>query len=166
MMRELEKISPEYHEIIKQHLSNVPVKMGQLARDLGLEVKSATLKPGISGMIKKADTKAGFEIKVNRHESPYRQRFTIAHEIAHFLLHADWIGDGVEDSILYRSPKMGDSREAEANRLAADLLMPRKLVRDYLMRLGGEINSNTAKVLAERFQTSEDAMRVRIGAPR
>lgn len=164
MIPEWQRIAPEHRQTIEDRIQEVPVKIGELARALGLEVKAATLSPGVSGMIKKANTPAGYEIKINRHESPLRQRFTIAHEIAHYLLHADAIGDGIEDSILYRSPKMGDRREAEANRLAAELLMPRKMVRYYLNMLGGTIDKNTSRVLAQTFQTSEDAMSIRIGA--
>lgn len=158
-----DRIKTEFRPIVEGHMASVPVKVGQLARDLGLEVKAATLKPGISGMIARANTPAGFEIKVNRHENSLRQRFTIAHEIAHFLLHSELIGDGVEDSILYRSPKMGDAREAEANRLAAEILMPRAKIIDYLNQLGGTPSPDTAQVLSEAFATSQDAMKIRIG---
>jgi len=64
-----------------------------------------------------------------------RQRFTVAHEIGHYVLHQH-----LEDEIFYRlqADTFGDGlqeenklREAEANAFAASLLMPSFLVFDY-----------------------------------
>lgn len=163
MTREWRKIPDAEKQVILPLLDDVPVKIATIARALGLEVKSATLKPRISGSIQpSADSPSGFRIRVNRHESPTRQRFTIAHEIAHYLLHRDYIGDGIEDSILYRST-LSDPREAEANRLAAQLLMPEASVLKALRRHGGRANPNVAAIMAEEFNVSEAAMGIRIG---
>ena len=63
-----------------------------------------------------------------------RRRFTIAHEIAHFLLHRDKIGDQLSDDAMYRSSLSSDDERA-ANRLAADILMPMGLIQDYMRKL-------------------------------
>ncbi|MER8806065.1 ImmA/IrrE family metallo-endopeptidase [Mesorhizobium australicum] len=68
-------------------------------------------------------------ITVNKTHPRSRQRFTIAHEIAHFVLHRDLIGDGIIDNALYRDDRIGDARERQANRYAASLLMPMSLVK-------------------------------------
>ncbi|WP_353340376.1 ImmA/IrrE family metallo-endopeptidase [Pelagimonas sp. KU-00592-HH] len=134
-----------------------------MARALGVEVKSATLRPRISGQIQRSDSsQSGYRIRVNRHEAPTRQRFTIAHEIAHFLLHRDYIGDGIEDSILYRST-LSDKREAEANRLAAELLMPKDSVIQALRVRGGRATPRIAVEIAQDFNVSEAAMSIRLG---
>ena len=139
------------------------IKIAGIARALGVEVKAATLKPKISGQLQRTEeNRDKFRIRVNRHEVAARQRFTIAHEIAHFLLHRDQIGDGIEDSILYRS-SLSDSREAEANRLAAQLLMPEELVLQAWKGLGGHKDQQTLKSLAGLFDVSESAMRIRLG---
>lgn len=165
MMREWNKLTPEERHIIEPFLQEVPVRIASIARALGVEVKSATLKPRISGQIQKSETSAsGFRIRVNRHESPTRQRFTIAHEIGHYLLHRDEIGDGIEDTILYRST-LSDYREAEANRMAAELLMPRKKILEFLKLFGGSATRTVAQAMAEKFDVSEAAMCVRLGIP-
>ncbi|MCT8327925.1 ImmA/IrrE family metallo-endopeptidase [Acidimangrovimonas sediminis] len=134
-----------------------------MARALGIEVKSATLRPRISGQLQRSpDSPSGFRIRVNRHEAATRQRFTIAHEIAHYLLHRDYIGDGIEDSILYRST-LSDAREAEANRLGAQLLMPEKSVIRVLREYGGIATPEIARIMAERYDVSEVAMGIRLG---
>src|SRR5687767_5137511 len=87
-------------EIVRRYTSSFPVKVGELASELGLKVTRAPMPPKISGLIQPCtDAPAGFEIRVNKYEVPERQRFTVAHEIAHYLLHRDDIGSGVVDSI-------------------------------------------------------------------
>src|SRR3546814_4029407 len=46
---------------------------------------------------------SGFAIYVNGSHPRVRRRFSIAHEIAHFALHRNLIGDGVTDDAMYRS---------------------------------------------------------------
>lgn len=153
----------EQSDLIKEHVSQVPVPIGTLAKALGLRVLKSTFPPKISGQIApNAETPSGFEIKVNRYDSPERQRFTIAHEIAHFLLHQDRIGTGITDNVLYRS-NLSDRLEAEANRLAADLLMPKEQIRAELASRGLTASEDAAEVLAEVFRVSLPAMRIRLG---
>ncbi|MDB5659718.1 MAG: hypothetical protein JWS10_2333 [Cypionkella sp.] len=163
MSREWDRISKDERAIIAPYLEHVPVKVASIARELGIEVKSATLRPRISGQIQRSDlSPSGYRIRVNRHETPSRQRFTIAHEIAHYLLHREQIGDGIEDSILYRST-LSDTREAEANRLGAQLLMPEASVIRTLRELGGRPTTEIARIMAERYDVSESAMSIRLG---
>lgn len=163
MSREWERIARGERAIIAPFLEGVPVKIATMARELGIEVKSATLRPRISGQLQPSDSSpSGFRIRINRHEAPTRQRFTIAHEIAHFLLHRDSIGEGIEDSILYRST-LSDTREAEANRLGAQLLMPEKSVVQFLRDFGGRATPEIARIMAERYDVSEAAMSIRLG---
>lgn len=70
-----------------------------------------------------------FEIAVNNKHHPNRQRFSMAHEYAHYLLHRGKINSMAEgERILHRN---GDrnSIEYQANTFAAELLMPVVLVR-------------------------------------
>lgn len=119
------QLKPEQQNTILEHQNSFPIKIGAIAKSFGIVVKRATLKPGISGVIKESN--GVVEIKISRHDSIERQRFTLAHEIAHFLLHRDKIGDGIEDSMLFRS-SLSNTLEAQANRLAADITMPFSLI--------------------------------------
>ena len=145
-------------EIAGRFLQEAPVDLLAMADALGLSVTmDAPLGPDISGRITRGGTSpSGYHIEINGAHSPNRRRFTLAHEIAHYLLHRDLIGDGIEDDALYRS-RLSNETEAEANRLAARILMPpdlvMKLFRAGLKSLAG---------LSAAFHVSEEAMRIRL----
>jgi Zn-dependent peptidase ImmA (M78 family) len=134
-----------------------------LAHALGVKVIASVLPSGISGEIRPDPAaEAGFTIRVNKNDQSRRQRFTVAHELAHFLLHRDQIGNGVTDDVLYRST-LSDSREAQANRLAADLLMPRPLVDDWIERAKSLRVEDPVEFLSDKFGVSTAAMKIRLG---
>jgi hypothetical protein len=159
-------MSPEWQQLdaadrvkIADHQDVAPVRLSELAKALGVPVKAATLGPGISGEIRPSEN--GFVIRINRHDPAKRQRFTVAHELAHFLLHADQIGTGISDDVLYRS-SLSDRREAQANRLAADILMPDNLVRQQVEAAHEKGVGDLVLFLAEEFAVSEAAMRIKL----
>lgn len=145
--------------IIREFTAQVPVRVGALAKALGLRVLLSTLPLNISGMLE-PDDEGGHVIKINRFEPKERQRFTIAHEIAHYLLHRHLIARGVVDSALYRS-KLSSRLEAEANRLAADILMPRILVEQERDSVPDGVDVD--RYLAQKFEVSLPAMEIRTG---
>lgn len=145
---------------IVQSQEGMAVKLGQLARTLGVEVKAATLAPGVSGEIHQTE-EGKYRIRVNRHDPKVRQRFTVAHEIAHFLLHKDVIGDGIVDDKLYRS-NLSDRREQQANRLAADILMPKQRIVEALERAIRQGVEDKLKYVANALEVSEPAMAIRL----
>lgn len=158
-----DRVDPAELEVVQRYTASFPVKVGELAHALGLKVVTAPLEPKISGLIRPSpEAPSGFEIKVNKYDSPERQRFTIAHEIAHYLLHRDVIGAGIVDNILYRS-NLTSRKETEANRLAATIVMPVALVSKEVRRLGGADRPGVAEELAQLFRVSGPAMKVRLG---
>lgn len=92
-------------------------------------------------------------IEYNVSEPPVRQRFTVAHELGHFALGHQ---DAPRDAGNFQSS--GDVRERQANRFAAELLMPTSLVSQYYQN--GLANSVDA--LANIFGVSKDAMGYRL----
>lgn len=156
------RVSPAEADIVREYMKSYPVKVGELASALGIEVVRAGLAPKISGLIQPSRTaRAGYEIRVNKYETRERQRFTVAHEIAHFLLHRDDIGNGVVDSIMYRS-SLTSRKESEANRLAAAIVMPYDAVRREFAKIDSTA-SDAAERLAATFGVSTPAMKVRLG---
>lgn len=157
------RIEQHQREIVERFTSSFPVKVGQLASELGLEVVRAPLQPKISGLIQPSETApSGFQIKVNKFDSLERQRFTVAHEISHFLLHADVIGSGVVDSIMYRS-NLTSRRETEANQLAAEIIMPSQLVVKQARLIADQDAKDVVESLASAFKVSPSAMEIRLG---
>lgn len=161
------RVSPAELALVQAGMNEVPVRVGGIARSLGLDVNRAVLEPRVSGLIRPSATaRSGYEIQVNKFESKGRQRFTVAHEIAHYLLHRDEIGSaGVIDSALYRS-NLTSRKEAEANRMAADIVMPSVLVRDELAKRGGYVSPAIREALAARFGVSTQAMDIKLGVDR
>ncbi len=154
---------PEKMEIVRQHQQKAPVQTVPLARALGLNVYHVpNWDSGLSGKIMKSAEyggDSGYAVFVNQGHHENRRRFTTAHEIAHFILHQDAIGDGITDDGLYRS-RLSNAVEAQANRLAADILMPWHLLNTY-------IDSGTTNVdeLARIFRVSPSSMAIRLGVP-
>lgn len=150
---------PAAQEIILRHQQTAPVKVGAIAADLGVKVLISDLPLAVSGTLSRdpADREKWI-IRVNRHEHKNRQRYTIAHEIAHFVLHRDAIGSEVVDDTFYRSG-LSEVREYEANALAAEILMPWHLIRSLMT---GE---TSAAELAKTLEVSEAAMHIRLGLP-
>lgn len=145
-------------EIAGTFLDEAPVDLDRMAEALGLTVRlAANMDRDVSGMIVKSDaSRAGYLITINSTHSAARRRFTLAHEIAHYLLHRDHIGDGVRDDALYRS-RLGNEMEYQANNLAVDILMPAPLVR-RVYRAGLRFIAG----LSGAFGVSDEAMRIRL----
>jgi len=161
--RELSRVSDQHKQVLDRYLSGGSTKLGQLASELGVKIKVSSLSTGVSGQIKNEGSE--YVIRVNRHEARERQRFTIAHELAHFLLHRDIIDssiDGIKDNVLYRSGEP-ERIEYEANRLAAEIVMPMAQVEKALSEdFGGVVTEGTIESLAARFQVSKAAMEIRL----
>jgi hypothetical protein len=151
-------------QIIAKYQAQAPVDVVAIAKDLGINVWAMdSLPPSISGKIFRDPLNGGpsaFSIGVNASHSFVRQRFTVAHEIAHFVLHRAKLesGDLVDDA-LYRGG-LSSKEETEANRLAADILMPLALIRS-LMQAG----IKDPQSLANKLQVSLPAMKIRLGLP-
>ncbi|HLK43500.1 MAG TPA: ImmA/IrrE family metallo-endopeptidase [Thermoleophilia bacterium] len=143
-----------------------PVDVDELAESLCcLRVRQAeglTTVPGaptgtpLSGMLLPARK----EVWVNIHEPWERRRFSVAHEVGHFLLHAETGDEAVycRTGDLRPDPDSPERlREREANRFAAELLMPAALIEQAVATHGSD-----PFVLAEQFRVSEVAMAFRL----
>ena len=152
----------EVQAIIRPFQATAPVNVTAMAEALGLKVWEMKLPPKTSGKLfrdKKNGGSSGFSIGVNADEGYVRRRFTVAHEVAHFLLHRDLLGNGIQDDALYRSG-LSSREETEANRLAADILMPYRLI----SKLQAE-GKRSVGALAYALEVSSPAMQIRLGIP-
>jgi Zn-dependent peptidase ImmA (M78 family) len=148
-------------QVIARYQEQAPVDIVAIAKEMGINVWKLLLAPDISGKIFRDHLNGGFSsfsIAVNSNDSPLRQRFTVAHEIAHFILHRDRLerGDLVDDA-MYRSG-LSSKEETAANRLAADILMPLPLIRKLV---AAGIKDPVS--LANKLQVSLPAMNIRLG---
>jgi Zn-dependent peptidase ImmA (M78 family) len=146
----------------------VPVAINVVAQRLNLTMEAAALGENVSGMlVVKGDRGA---IGYNSAHARVRQRFTISHEIAHYLLHAKRGGKAqlfIDRHVTYRRDENSstgvDHEEVEANQLGAALLMPKSLVQDEIRRQDLNLDDEDAiSLLAKRFQVSTAAMSNRL----
>jgi Zn-dependent peptidase ImmA (M78 family) len=146
-----------------------PIDVESIAKHLLLVVKFDALPDGVSGMLPRRDDLA--LVAVNAAHPEHRQRFTIAHEIGHFMLHRGVFIDTttrINERVSRTRSKslMGlDTDEVQANAFAAELLMPSDMLEhEFMVRLrsGSRVVSAIVASLAERFNVSAQAMEIRL----
>lgn len=144
--------------IIADHMKKIPVDLEGMIRQLGLKLAmDPALPSSIAGkLIKDPSAPSGYRIIVNANDNPRRRRFTMAHEVAHFILHRDLLGEDVVDDALYRSAALSDEYERQADRFAAQILLPAEMVRDAYKSL------KVLSLLAQLFDVSDAALRIRL----
>ncbi|MGC1329793.1 ImmA/IrrE family metallo-endopeptidase [Pseudomonas sp.] len=142
-------------ELAKQKgVESSPLDVRGLLSVLGIKLISVPMKDDVSGMLTLSDNGRDWIVKVNALHHPNRQRFTIAHEIAHYSRHR-FQQIEFEDLNFFRN---GDSNpmEVEANRFASELLMPETAFREKVKIFSGSIEA-----VAQYFKVSTLAVRVR-----
>jgi hypothetical protein len=154
-----------------------PVDVDEIARLLRIKVTEHA-DPSAANMIGKItlSPEGPAEVWINPAENAYgpRRRFTLAHEIAHFCMHRstdrhEFIDD---KSTMNRSESYWNSYESEANRFAAELLMPQRLIESIGRRVidAYKVEHNTEKMpltrfidlMATQFRVSHPAMEFRL----
>lgn len=162
MLDRLARDNPSAAEKIRaaqKCLPEKPVRIVALSRELGARVFTGALPPDVSGQIARKPN-GEYHITTDSNDPEPRRRFTIAHELAHFLLHRDAIGDGIAESRLHRS-RLQNWMEMEANRLAADILMPYAKL-DAAIESARDSGANLIDIAAQ-FGVSRSALKVRLG---
>lgn len=153
-------------------VSEPPVPVKEIAEWLGAEVRFTSFSDDeeISGMIIRSENEVIIGVNIKHHEN--RRRFTISHECGHFVLHKSknlYIDKTF--SVAFRgrnSSEATDPDEIEANRFAAELLMPYKLLSndifdDGVFGVSMDIESeNKIRMLADRYEVSPQAMTFRL----
>lgn len=153
-------------EITKRYWKEIPVRVFNLAAELGLGPCREQLPNNISGLIRR-EKDGSWSVAYNASHAEVRQRFTVAHEIGHFIFHRELLANGVSDTLAYRAddvalPNHNIKREHEwqANNFAANLLIP-----DHWLRAARTAGFTEVSDLAKRFQVSETAMRIKMRLP-
>ena len=148
--------------LAKAKINTPPVEVEKVAKQQKVKVKFAALEGNISGLLFRKQGRA--VIGVNALHPPVRQRFTLAHELGHFLL--GHRGDFFLPVILFRDSKSQEGtheEEISANRFAAELLMPEDMVRKELKNHSIELDDEEAvEKLAAKFRVSTQAMTIRL----
>lgn len=143
-----------------ENILNLPII--KLAKEIGFniyEVDFKSINERLSGVLRKKSNDDKPEIILNRDDCMTRKRFTIAHELGHYFLHCDGkLKDSFFEMRSNFNGKNKDPKEIEANKFAAELLVPEKLILlEYKKMLVPE-----KRLLAIKFGVSEDVIKYRL----
>jgi Zn-dependent peptidase ImmA (M78 family) len=157
--------------LLGQHkITRAPVPVDKIAKELGIQIKLDKVDDALSGFIVRDKGKRAL-IGANKAHHPNRQRFTIAHELGHYFLHAGYTVHLDEGRLAYtvnlrnsESSRGEDNDEREANLFAAELLMPAKFLREDLEGLELDLlgDSKFLTDLAKKYSVSLQALTFRL----
>ena len=151
----------------KAGVVKAPVRVEDMADACGsVEIRYRSFDGDLSGMVYR-HSDGSIVIGVNSTHSVFRQRFTIAHELGHVLMHKDedlHVDDGQVIGLRNEeSSKAIQPKEIEANAFAAELLMPETFLRPRVEELPPDLEWDEAvELLAREFQVSTVAMTYRL----
>lgn len=169
-------IKQECYKILERfNVSTPPIQIKSIAEKFHINVTTHNLSDDVSGIliIKGKTVMIGY----NPNHSRLRQRFTIAHELGHYVLNhqrdglfVDKINKPKNDfAVFFRNNESSTGeyqQEVEANAFAAELLMPEHIVIEKVEQYGLDLsdeNEETIIFLANLFEVSKQAMSFRIG---
>ena len=145
----------------------VPVPIEYVAEALNLRTDASVHGEGVSGVLVVEGRRGA--IGYNPTHPPVRQRYTIAHELGHYILHVKDLAQQslfIDRYVAFRadqSSQGNDSQEVEANAFGAALLMPERLVREEIRARGFDLDDeDDTAALAKRFRVSTSAMSYRL----
>lgn len=165
--RDDERITDFERDKLRAFCGELGGDIKKLASDLGLVIEFNDMWPYEEGYLEYAPTcgsPSKYRVVVNRAASIERQRFTIAHEIAHFLLHRDK-GEFTfrvetrhrsDDPFIYLEPK-DKQEEIEAFNFARALLLPPNQFTPAYYRLEGNVAQ-----LSKLFVVSQEVVKIRV----
>lgn len=145
-----------------------PVPVERIIKSRNIALQYAPLEEDLSGI---AYIKDGVGIiGVNALHHPNRQRFSLAHELAHHELHAEAIRNEVHVdksfNVLRRDDLAAlgvDPMEIDANAFAAELLMPQEFLAAAIDPGGLDLDDDAKiEALARKFRVSTSALRFRL----
>jgi Zn-dependent peptidase ImmA (M78 family) len=153
-------------------LYRAPVDVYAGAEKLGIDTAETSLDDRHSAFLVVKKNKARIFVNANHH--PNRQRFSVAHEIGHFLLHH--VPSAKENNLFldekldlyHRKSITADGAvdfalERQANRFAAEFLMPKGLIERYVDDEGLDILEEKAmKKVSLAFKVSEQSLLIRL----
>ncbi len=159
------------HQVLERaNITHPAVDVDAIAKMEKVDLFRKEIDDDISGVLK-INENGRASILVNQDHHINRQRFTIAHELGHFFLHNQ---PGIHvDKVFLRDPAASEGlhlKEIEANRFAAELLMPDFMVLQELekqlkierMPSLMDKEDEILQALAADFEVSRHAMSIKL----
>ena len=149
--------------LLNEHgIDSVPIEVGKIAEDLGIQVNFERLDSEISGLMLFENGTTKVAINETHHRN--RQRFTLGHEIGHLILHTSNENKVFVDRRFFRNAASSSGElkeEVDATAFAAALLMPKKFIRKHINSDDSLTDIDVCR-LATKFEVSEQAMTLRL----
>lgn len=142
-----------------------PVDLEKLLSVQNIKLKDYPFEEDISGVLN--INESGATIGYNSSLKKERRRFTIAHELGHFVLHNDE-PKVFMDKVFFRKNSGGytskeEKIEKEANYFAASILMPENIIRKEISNVECDLHDDsTISQMARKFGVSSSAMLYRL----
>jgi Zn-dependent peptidase ImmA (M78 family) len=133
-----------------------PVDVYRIAKFLGFEVYPFEFPDSTDGLTFIEDNIK--TIGINSNHAPVRQRFSIGHELGHYLMGHENYDHGatyIEDRPSFMDPQ--HRQEVEANEFSAQLLMPPTMLKRDVSEVGLD-----SALLSKRYEVSEQAMWIQL----
>lgn len=146
------------HSILSMYkITESPIDVVKVVERLGFRVVPFDFPDTVSAAIRiKGNTKT---IGINKKQVEVRQRFSIAHELGHYLSgHENFTHEKkifVDPEKKYLDPQ--HRQEVEADEFAAELLMPEFMLRKDVLE-----NHLDTPALAKKYNVSEQAMWIQL----
>ncbi len=152
-----QSLGAEVKKILEQHRKTIPVDIAAIIKAFNIKVIYDILPRDVTGAIKKSeDSEIAIYCEITDPQA--RQRFTLAHELSHYLLgHLDR-ANYITDNVLLRSSIISNTDERNANYLAAELLMPMSKIDELTKK-----DLYTIDMMASEFNVSSQALSIRLG---
>lgn len=153
--------------LLQEHqIGTPPIDVIKLAKQLGVAVQFKPAEEELSGFLLRDIDGHKALIGVNSEHHLNRQRFTIAHELGHLLLHEGepiHVDRGLKINLRNEAASQGTFlEEKEANLFAAELLMPSHFVCNDLQGKAFLDLEQDILTLADNYQVSVQAMIYRL----
>jgi Zn-dependent peptidase ImmA (M78 family) len=171
------------YDLIREHLGEIlqpPIDIETIINKMAICIKREVMEDSNKSGAIIVTQDGACTIYVNASNHPLRQRFTMAHELGHYISYhsrdktncsrIDYIDnrfevyedDDISSNTSFKAARNKysengtDPEEVFANKFAATILMPKIMVAEYKNRF------NTSSQLANQFQVSKIAMDIRL----
>ena len=164
---EIERIAGEVR--YQYELLDYPTPIANILNKVGFKIYKENLSANISGVIGVSDSLIEARgckriMLINAYGNREHQRFTMAHELGHYIFDYDGKSDFADEYSLDKE-RLTSEMEIRVNRFAATLLMPKDIFTDKykLFSLLGYKKETIVNELSDIFDVSETAILRRIG---
>lgn len=143
-------------DVYNKYKETYPLPLEELVEELGIKVEYKFSDDGIAGFYDGNKT-----IYINKGHPPVRQRFSLSHELGHYLM--DHGSSFRQSLVVYDAEEK--RKERNANLFARSILMPIDEIDKFLQTFKDKIEKGEipfTQSLVKKFGVSIDALKVRL----